>query len=222
MSANSSADLLDTATVLSCLQRRVLVSDESACRAHEGEGSVSRVVNDVKGPKSHLFANQSLPDCVSSRSGLEVANKPSVNLAGLGHAGSCTEATWRLDERVKLIGDDLYVTSVASLERGIADGVANAIRVKPNQCGPLTDSRAALESGGEATYATIVFARSGDTEDASLADLAVGRRSAQVKVGSTVRFARTAKLNRLLKIKAGLRERGAFAGSPRLGAAVRP
>ena len=122
------------------------------------------------------------------------------------------EATRRLGDRVQLVGDDLFATNVDRLTRGIAEGVANAILVKPNQCGTLTDARAALEHAREASYATILSARSGDTEDAWLADLAVGWRAGQIKVGSTTRSERTAKWNRLLKIEAELGERGSFAG----------
>ena len=131
------------------------------------------------------------------------------------------EATRRLGDRVQLVGDDLFVTSVERLQRGIAGGVANSILIKPNQCGTLTDARAALACAREASYATIVSARSGDTEDAWLADLAVGWQAGQIKVGSTARSERTAKWNRLLKIEAELGGRGSFAGwaAPRHAAA---
>jgi enolase len=122
------------------------------------------------------------------------------------------EATRRLGHRVQLVGDDLFVTQLARLERGIARGVANAILVKPNQCGTLSDAHAALARAAAAGYATIVSARSGDTEDSWLADLAVGWRAGQIKVGSTARSERTAKWNRLLRIEAELGAEAAFAG----------
>lgn len=125
-----------------------------------------------------------------------------------------SEATRRLGERVQLVGDDLFATSLERLDRGIAEQVANAILVKPNQSGTLTGARDALERAQRANYATIVSARSGDTEDAWLADLAVGWRSGQIKVGSTTRSERTAKWNRLLKIEAELGDRAQFAGWP--------
>lgn len=113
---------------------------------------------------------------------------------------------WRLAARalgrVQVLGDDLFATSVDRLEQGISEGIANAILVKPNQAGTLSGARAALERARGAGYATVVSARSGDTEDAWLADLAVGWRAGQIKVGSTVRSERTAKWNRLLRIEA--------------------
>jgi enolase len=122
------------------------------------------------------------------------------------------EITRRLGSRVQLLGDDLFVTQVDRLERGVAAGVANAILVKPNQCGTLTEARAALERAREEGYATVVSARSGDTEDSWLADLAVGWRAGQIKVGSTTRSERTAKWNRLLRIESELGAAAAFAG----------
>jgi enolase len=103
---------------------------------------------------------------------------------------------------VQLLGDDLFATSSERLARGIGAGVANAVLVKPNQAGTLSDARSALELAQREGYATVVSARSGDSEDAWLADLAVGWRSGQIKVGSTQRSERTAKWNRLLRIEA--------------------
>jgi enolase len=113
-----------------------------------------------------------------------------------------TEVTRQLGKSVQLVGDDLFVTNVERLGRGIDEGVANAVLLKPNQCGTLTGVREALDRSREAGYATIISARSGDTEDSWLADLAVGWRAGQIKVGSTTRSERTAKWNRLLKIEA--------------------
>ena len=104
--------------------------------------------------------------------------------------------------RLQLLGDDLFATSPARLEEGIATGLANAVLVKPNQVGTLTEARRVLERAREAGYATVLSARSGETEDAWLADLAVGWRTGQLKVGSTTRSERTAKWNRLLRIEA--------------------
>ncbi len=122
------------------------------------------------------------------------------------------EATRRLGHRTQLLGDDVFVTDMLRLERGIAELVANAILVKPNQVGTLTGARRALERARAAGYATVVSARSGDTEDAWLADLAVGWRAGQIKVGSTTRSERTAKWNRLLRIEAQAGDRARFAG----------
>jgi enolase len=111
-------------------------------------------------------------------------------------------ATDLLGADVQLLGDDLFATSPDRLAHGMAAGVANAVLVKPNQAGTLSDALATLELAQREGYATVVSARSGDSEDAWLADLAVGWRSGQIKVGSTQRSERTAKWNRLLRIEA--------------------
>jgi len=121
-------------------------------------------------------------------------------------------ATRRLGGRVQLLGDDLFVTDLGRLGDGIAAGVANAVLVKPNQTGTLSDARAVIEHAGAAGYRTVVSARSGDTEDPWLADLAVGWRAGQIKVGSLARSERTAKWNRLLGIEARAGGRARFAG----------
>ena len=102
---------------------------------------------------------------------------------------------------VQLLGDDLFVTSLQRLGHGIEAGIANAVLVKPNQNGTLSGARAVVDRAREAGYATVVSARSGETEDAWLADLAVGWSAGQLKVGSTTRSERTAKWNRLLRIE---------------------
>jgi enolase len=111
-------------------------------------------------------------------------------------------ATDRLAPTVQLLGDDLFVTSPERLRDGIRDGIANAVLVKPNQVGTLSDARQVVEIARSAGYATVLSARSGETEDSWLADLAVGWRTGQLKVGSTTRSERTAKWNRLLLIEA--------------------
>jgi enolase len=110
-------------------------------------------------------------------------------------------ATDRLASGIQLLGDDLFVTSPERLRAGIRDGVANAVLVKPNQVGTLSDARHVVEIAIAAGYATVLSARSGETEDSWLADLAVGWRTGQLKVGSTMRSERTAKWNRLLRIE---------------------
>jgi len=113
---------------------------------------------------------------------------------------------------LQVLGDDLFVTSPERLRRGIAEGVGNAVLVKPNQAGTLSTAREVVELAREARYATVLSARSGETEDAWLADLAVGWRTGQIKVGSTMRSERTAKWNRLLRIEAELGDATRFAG----------
>jgi enolase len=107
---------------------------------------------------------------------------------------------------IQLLGDDLFVTSSDRLQRGIDARVANAVLVKPNQIGTLTEAREVVGMAQRAGYATVLSARSGETEDDWLADLAVGWNTAQIKVGSTMRSERTAKWNRLLEIERELGE----------------
>jgi len=102
----------------------------------------------------------------------------------------------------QLIGDDLFATDAGRLERGIRDGAADAILVKPNQRGTLTEAAQVLRTAAERGCRTIVSARSGESEDDWLADLAVGWRAGQIKVGSLARSERTAKWNRLLELEA--------------------
>jgi len=110
-------------------------------------------------------------------------------------------ATTRLARGIQLLGDDLFATSPARLETGIRAGIANAVLVKPNQVGTLSEARRVVAMAQAASYATVLSARSGETEDSWLADLAVGWRTGQLKVGSTTRSERTAKWNRLLRIE---------------------
>ncbi|GAA3732358.1 phosphopyruvate hydratase [Leifsonia bigeumensis] len=112
---------------------------------------------------------------------------------------------------VQLLGDDLFTTNPARLQRGVDSGTANAVLVKPNQIGTLTEAREVVRIAAAARYATVLSARSGETEDSWLADLAVGWRTGQIKVGSTMRSERTAKWNRLLRIEQELGGRARFA-----------
>jgi enolase len=107
----------------------------------------------------------------------------------------------RLGGGIQLLGDDLFVTSPSRLDAGIRKGIANAVIVKPNQVGTLSEARQVVTMAQDAAYATVLSARSGETEDSWLADLAVGWRTGQLKVGSTTRSERTAKWNRLLRIE---------------------
>jgi enolase len=128
-----------------------------------------------------------------------------------------TRATQVLRGR-QLLGDDLFVTNPRRLQRGIDDGVANAVLVKPNQIGTLSDSRAVVRRAHDSGYTTVLSARSGETEDDWLADLAVGWRTGQIKVGSTTRSERTAKWNRLLQLESQLGEGADYAGAAALHA----
>ena len=121
--------------------------------------------------------------------------------------------TDRLGGRVQLVGDDLFVTNVDFLARGIEEQVANAILVKVNQIGTLTETLDAIELAQRNGYATIISHRSGETEDATIADIAVATNSGQIKTGAPARSDRTAKYNQLLRIEDQLGSRAAL---PRL------
>ena len=114
---------------------------------------------------------------------------------------SLTEA---LGERVQLVGDDLFVTDVALLQRGIESGVANAVLIKLNQIGTLSETLDAIGMAREAGYGVVVSHRSGETEDVTIADLAVGAGAGQIKTGSLCRSDRVAKYNQLLRIEEAL------------------
>ena len=126
-------------------------------------------------------------------------------------------STWqtltdRLGSRVQLIGDDLFVTNVDFLRRGIAEQVANAILVKVNQIGSLTETLDAIELAQRNGYATIISHRSGETEDATIADIAVATGSGQIKTGAPARSDRTAKYNQLLRIEDQLGDQASYPG----------
>ncbi len=120
--------------------------------------------------------------------------------------------TERLGGRVQLVGDDLFVTNVERLGRGIASGVANAILIKLNQIGTLTETLLTIEKARRAGYNTVISHRSGESEDAFIADLAVALNAGQIKTGSASRGERTAKYNQLLRIEAALGEGARFWG----------
>ena len=109
--------------------------------------------------------------------------------------------TKRLGGRVQLVGDDLFVTNPAIIQEGIRNGIANAVLVKVNQVGTLTETLQAIELAKRAGYGTVISHRSGETEDTFIADLAVGVNAGQIKTGSLARGERTAKYNQLLRIE---------------------
>jgi enolase len=110
------------------------------------------------------------------------------------------------------VGDDLFVTNTERLERGIREGVANAILIKFNQIGTLTETLAAIQMARDAGYGTVISHRSGETEDVTLADLAVATGAGQIKTGSACRTDRIAKYNQLLRIEEELGDRAVYAG----------
>ena len=120
--------------------------------------------------------------------------------------------TEQLGDRVQLVGDDLFVTNVEFLRRGIETGVANAILVKVNQIGTLTEALDTIAVAREAGYATVISHRSGETEDTTIADLAVAVNAGQIKTGAPSRSDRVAKYNQLLRIEEELGERALYRG----------
>ena len=120
--------------------------------------------------------------------------------------------TQRLGRRVQLVGDDLFVTNTKILREGIARGIANAILIKPNQIGTLTETLAAIDMAADAGFGAVVSHRSGETEDSTIADIAVATRATQIKTGSLCRSDRVAKYNQLLRIEAELGAEAAYAG----------
>ena len=120
--------------------------------------------------------------------------------------------TQRLGRRVQLVGDDLFVTNTSILRDGIARGIANAILIKPNQIGTLTETLAAIDMAAEAGYGAVVSHRSGETEDSTIADIAVATPATQIKTGSLCRSDRMAKYNQLLRIEAELGAEALYVG----------
>ncbi len=120
--------------------------------------------------------------------------------------------TARLGRRVQLVGDDLFVTSGERIKKGIREGAANAVLIKPNQVGTLTETLAAVEAARGGGYATVMSHRSGETEDTTIADLALAWGTGQIKAGAPARGERTAKYNRLLRIEEELGAAAKFAG----------
>ena len=121
--------------------------------------------------------------------------------------------TERLGERVQLVGDDLFVTNTQRLARGIEEGAANSLLVKVNQVGTLTETLAAVETAHRAGYTAVVSHRSGETEDTTIADLAVATGAGQIKTGAPCRGERVAKYNRLLRIEADLGDSAIYGGT---------
>jgi enolase len=119
--------------------------------------------------------------------------------------------TDRLGDRVQLVGDDLFVTNTSILARGIREKIANSILIKPNQIGTLSETLDAITMADEAGYSAVISHRSGETSDATIADIAVGTRATQIKTGSLSRSDRIAKYNQLLRIEEELGDTAGYA-----------
>ncbi len=122
------------------------------------------------------------------------------------------QLTERLGEQVQLVGDDIFVTNTSLLQKGITEHIANAILIKPNQIGTLSETLAAIALAKNAHYNTILSHRSGETEDTTIADIAVATDAGQIKTGSLCRSDRVAKYNQLLRIEEQLGRHGKYAG----------
>ncbi|MFS8909842.1 phosphopyruvate hydratase [Synechococcus sp. H60.3] len=149
-----------------------------------------------------------------------LANYPIVSLEdGLAEEdwAGWQAMTARLGSRVQLVGDDLFVTNPARLQKGIDSGAANAILIKLNQIGTLTETVSTVQLAVQAGFRTIISHRSGETEDTTIADLAVATRAGQIKTGSLCRSERIAKYNQLLRIEDELGEAAVYAGRVGLG-----
>jgi enolase len=123
------------------------------------------------------------------------------------------ELTGALGDRVQLVGDDVFVTNTEVLRRGIADGVANAILIKPNQIGSLSETLECVRVAQRASYATMISHRSGETEDSTVADISVATNAGQLKAGAPARGERTAKYNQLLRIEEVLGDSARYPGA---------
>jgi enolase len=120
--------------------------------------------------------------------------------------------TKKIGDRVQLVGDDLFVTNTKILKRGIDEGIANSILIKFNQIGSLSETLDAIKMAKDAGFTAVISHRSGETEDTTIADLAVATAAGQIKTGSLCRSDRVAKYNRLLRIEAELGERAVYRG----------
>jgi enolase len=124
--------------------------------------------------------------------------------------------TRTLGNRIQLVGDDVFVTNPEILTRGIAEGIGNALLVKLNQIGTVTETLDAVALARDAGYASVISHRSGETEDTTIADLAVATAAGQIKTGSASRSDRVAKYNQLLRIEEELGSRAQYAGKQAL------
>ncbi|MFN2168216.1 MAG: phosphopyruvate hydratase, partial [Anaerolineae bacterium] len=120
--------------------------------------------------------------------------------------------TERLGGKVQIVGDDLFVTNTRILQEGISKGIGNSILIKVNQIGTLTETLQAIGMAHDAGYTTVVSHRSGETEDTTIADLAVAAATGQIKTGSLSRSDRVAKYNQLMRIEDQLGDEGIYAG----------
>jgi enolase len=128
--------------------------------------------------------------------------------------------TAKLGKKIQLVGDDIFVTNTKIFAEGIAKNIANAILIKPNQIGTLTETLAAIDMAAAARYAAVISHRSGETEDATIADIAAATTATQIKTGSMSRSDRTAKYNQLLRIEGELKNQARYMGKSALSVPI--
>jgi len=154
----------------------------------------------------------------TSSSATNIPSSASKTAAPKGTGPVGKTLTEKLGDRLQLVGDDLFVTNVKFLSKGIATHTANAILVKVNQIGSLTETLDAVELAQKNNYRAVLSHRSGETEDATISDIAVATNCGQIKTGSLSRTDRTAKYNQLLRIEELLGPNAVYAGKTALPA----
>ena len=169
---------------------------------------------------------RSFPSCGSCRDLLEdwIGKYPIISIED-GFAEddweTWNEANKRLGSKVQLVGDDLFVTNVERLQIGIEQKSANSILIKLNQIGSLTETLQTIDLATRNGFRSVISHRSGETEDTTIADLAVATRAGQIKTGSLCRSERVAKYNRLLRIEDELGDAAVYAGTVGMGPKVK-
>ena len=174
----------------------------------------------VKEKKAYVFKKSS-GDVLSGDEMVEFYRRLTAKYPIISIEDGCAEGDWdtwkkltdAIGDRVQLVGDDLFVTNTQFLKRGIETGTANSILVKVNQIGSLTETLDAVEMAKEARYTAVISHRSGETEDVTIADIAVATNAGQIKTGSLCRTDRVAKYNQLLRIEDDLGDAARFRGS---------
>jgi enolase len=187
-------------------------------------------------PKEHVWIalDVAATELFDTKKGLYTIDSKAIDAAGMVELldtwaanypicsieDGCSEDDWdgwsqltrRIGDKVQIVGDDLFVTNTDRLQRGIDQGIANSILIKVNQIGTLTETISAVRLAHDNNYTAVTSHRSGETEDATIADLAVALSTGQIKTGSASRTDRTAKYNQLLRIEEQLGDRATYGG----------
>jgi enolase len=171
-------------------------------------------------PKKHYVLKKSTGQVLSGDEMVELYRRLTSKYPIISIEDGCAEGDWTtwkkltdaIGDRVQLVGDDLFVTNTEFLQKGIKTGTANSILVKVNQIGSLTETLDAVEMAREANYTAVISHRSGETEDVTIADIAVATNAGQIKTGSLCRTDRVAKYNQLLRIEEELGSSAIYGG----------